>query len=54
MLAKLLPTETTIIPEAIIMRRSIMMMNNLRLRSQRKVHPSMSRFLKASRLRSHP
>jgi len=40
--------------EAIIMRRSIIMMNNLRLRSQRKVLPSMLRFLKAFRLRSHP
>jgi len=42
------------IPEAIIMRRSIMMMSNLKLRSQRKALPSMLKFLKASKLRSHP
>jgi len=41
------------IPGVIIMRRNIMMMSNLRLRSQRKVLPSMLKFLKASKLRSY-
>jgi len=44
------PHQPVIIPEAIIMRRSKLIMNNLRLRSQKKVLPSMSRFLKASKL----
>jgi len=34
--------------------RNIMMMNNPRLRSQRKVFLSMLKFLKASKLKSHP
>jgi len=38
------------IPEAIIIRRSIMMMINLRLRNQRKALLSMLKFLKASKL----
>jgi len=41
-------------PEAIIMKRSIMTMNVLRLRSWRKAPQSMLRSLKASRLRLHP
>ena len=47
-------TEITMMPGVIIIRRNIMMMSNLRLRSQRKVLPSMMKFLKASKLRSHP
>jgi len=54
MLAYLLTARIIMIPEVIIMRRSITMMNNLRQTSQRKALPSMPKFLKASKLRSHP
>jgi len=54
MLAQLLTAGMIMLPEVIIMRRSIMMMNNLRLRSQKKALPSMPKFLKASKLKSHP
>jgi len=40
--------------EAIITRRSIIRMSNLRLKSQGKAPPSMLKFLKASKFRLHP
>jgi len=46
------PTEIIMMPGVII--KSIMMMSSLRLRGQRKALPSMLKFLKASKLRSHP
>ena len=54
MLANSSLTGVTMIPGVIIMRRNIMMMSNQRLRNQRTVLPSMLKFLKASKLRSHP
>ena len=47
-------TGVTMIPGVIIMGKNIITMNNPRLRSQRKVLLWMLKFLKASKLRSHP
>jgi len=53
-LNSLLTDDKKMIPGVIIMRRNILMMSNLRLRSQRKVLLLMLKFLKASKLISHP